>query len=61
MSKTYKVVGTQPILDNQPGETFEGNIPADREAFLIAIGGLAVVNEPKAVEKPKATKSADRF
>jgi len=53
----YKVTGTQPILNHQPGETFEGNIPHAREAFLIAIGGITVVDEPKAVDK--ATKSAD--
>ena len=54
----YKVTGTQPILNHQPGETFEAKIPTDREAFLIAIGGITVVDEPKPVDK--ATKSADR-
>ena len=58
--KTYKVVGTAPILDHQPGETFEQSIPADLEKYLIAIGGLAVVEE-KAAEEPKANKSAYRF
>jgi hypothetical protein len=57
--KTYKVVGTAPILDHQPGETFEQKIPADLEAYLLGIGGIAVVQKP--VEKPKATKSADRL
>ena len=57
MSKRYKVVGTRPILDHQPGETFTAEVPADLEAYLIGIGGLAVVG---AEEKPKALKSADR-
>ena len=56
MSKTYKVVGAQPILDHPPGSTFEQNIPADLEKSLIAIGGLAVVDG----KKSKASKSADR-
>ena len=56
MAKRYKVVGTQPILDHQPGQTFTQSIPDDLEAYLLGIGGIKVVEEPK-----KATKSADRL
>lgn len=57
MSKRYKVVGTQPILEHQPGETFEAKIPKDQEAFLIGIGGLEVVKptgKGKGDEPPKS-------
>ena len=53
--KSYKVVGSQAILDHKPGETFEAKNPADLEAYLVGIGGL------KVIEKPKALKSADRY
>ena len=43
MTKTYKVVGTAPILDHQPGETFEADIPDEQADFLVSIGGLEVV------------------
>lgn len=52
--KTYKVVGTQPVLDHQPGETFEQKIAPDLERYLIGIGALAVVE----TKKSKAAKSA---
>ena len=58
VKKTYKVTGTQPVLDTKPGGTFEADMPPDREKFLIAIGGIEIVKDkPK---EPKATKSADR-
>jgi hypothetical protein len=56
--KRYKVVGVLPILDHQPGETFEAELSPEYEATLTSIGGLAVVaDKPK--PEPKATKSAD--
>ena len=59
MPKRYKVVGSAPILDHQPGETFDATLSASFEAYLTGIGGLAVVKEEKPKE-PKASKSADR-
>jgi hypothetical protein len=63
--KRYKVVGTAPILDHQPGETFEQTIPADLEKYLIGIGGLAIVGgKAKSDNKSKATVThynADRI
>jgi hypothetical protein len=56
--KRYKVVGPLPILDHQPGETFQQEVPADLEKFLLGTGGLAVVSESKPKDE-KATKSAD--
>jgi hypothetical protein len=54
--KQYKVVGALPILDHQPGETFEAELSADYEAYLTGIGGIAeVADKPES----KATKSAD--
>lgn len=50
MTKTYKVTGSQPTLDHQPGETFKQSIPATLESFLLGIGALRVVEEDK---KPK--------
>jgi hypothetical protein len=59
--KRYKVVGTAPILDHQPGETFEAELSANFEAYLTGIGGLAVLaDKPKPKPEPKALKSADR-
>ena len=45
MSKRYKVVGSAPILDHKPGETFEADLDETNESFLVGIGGLAVVDE----------------
>jgi hypothetical protein len=57
-SKTYKVVGTQPILEHAPGETFSGVIQEDLESFLIGIGGLEVVKAERAsTSSAKASKS----
>ena len=54
---SYKVVGTAPILDHQPGETItDPDAPQEQIDFLIAIGGLAVVSEapaPEPVEPPE--------
>ena len=43
MSKRYKVVGSAPILDHKPGETFEADLDETNESYLVGIGGLAVV------------------
>lgn len=45
MSKRYKVVGSAPILDHKPGETFEADLDETNESYLVGIGGLAVVDE----------------
>lgn len=58
-TKTYKVVGTAPILDHQPGSTFEADL-SDIEDYLVSIGGLEVVDDDKPPKHPKAPKpSAD--
>ena len=56
--KTYKVVGTQPILEHAPGETFSAVIPKALESFLIGIGGLEIVKaEPAPTSAAKASKN----
>jgi hypothetical protein len=52
LSKRYKVTGTQPVLDHQPGEQFTAKIPPEQEDFLVQIGGLKVLPP----EKPKKGK-----
>jgi hypothetical protein len=42
LPKRYTVTGSQPVLDHQPGETFDADLPADQEEFLVGIGALAV-------------------
>jgi hypothetical protein len=56
--KRYKVIGTQPILEHAPGETFSTVIPKDLESFLIGIGGLEIVKaEPASAPSAKASKT----
>lgn len=43
MKKRYKVIGTAPILDHQPGETFEADLDAGAEAFWFQIGAIELV------------------
>lgn len=58
MSKRYTVTGTQPVLDHKPGESFEAEIPAEQERFLVGIGALAI---DKAERRTKSHKrNADR-
>jgi hypothetical protein len=53
---SYKVVGTAPILDHQPGETFTADLDPEQEAFLVAIGGLKRTQgeKPKVDPLPKS-------
>ena len=44
MSKRYTVIGSQPVLDHQPGETFAADLPADQERFLTLIGAIKVAS-----------------
>ena len=56
MSKRYKVVGSAPILDHKPGDTFEADLDETNESFLIGIGGLAIhqdTNEKRIEEQAK--------
>ena len=53
MSKHYKVVGSAPILDHKPGETFEADLDETNESYLVGIGGLAVVDAPGATVDAK--------
>lgn len=43
VEKRYKVVGTQPVLDHQPGEEFAATLPFDQEEAFLTYGHLAVV------------------
>lgn len=54
--KRYKVVGTQPILDHQPGEEFSAVLPKDQEKFLVDIGGIEVIKEKATAPKGKTDK-----
>jgi hypothetical protein len=45
-TRTYKVVGTSPILDHKPGETFEADLDETNESYLIGIGGIARQDKP---------------
>lgn len=56
---SYKVVGTQPVLDHAPGETFEANIPRDQLIFLFRIGAIEAVTERKKNVRDVRTKHAD--
>ena len=57
--KRYKVIGTQPILEHPPGETFRASIDKELEKFLIGIGGLEVIKDtsPSSAPSAKAAKS----
>lgn len=55
-SKTYKVVGTAPILDHQPGSTFTADL-SDIEDYLVSIGGLEIVEDDKPPKQPKPAKA----
>lgn len=46
----YKVVGAQPVLDHQPGETFE--LSEEEAAFLVQVGALKEV-KPKDVSRER--------
>ena len=50
MPKTYRVIGTAPIFDHQPGEKFTADL-SDVEGYLVSIGGLEIVEG----EKPEPT------
>jgi hypothetical protein len=53
----YKVVGTQSVLNHQPGETFTATFEGDQESFLRQIGAIREV----APESSKGDKKrADR-
>ena len=42
--KRYKVTGTAPVENHQPGETFTASFDEDREKFLRDIGAIRVVD-----------------
>lgn len=46
MPKRYTVTGSQPVLDHQPGESFDADLDPHIEAFLISIGALKLNLEP---------------
>ena len=46
-TKTYEVVGAAPVLDHQPGETFEASLDKGTEEFLMNTGALKVVQKKK--------------
>lgn len=43
-SKSYRVVGQQPVLDHQPGEKFDAKLDEAHEEFLVGIGAIEVVS-----------------
>ena len=55
MKKKYRVAGPHPVLDHEPGSTFEAEIPADQEARLLERGSLIRVlsDAPKPSNKEK--------
>ena len=46
-SKRYKVVGTQPVLGNAPGQTFIANVDQAQEDFWVQVGAVKVVGGRK--------------
>ena len=55
MKKKYRVAGPHPVLDHEPGSTFQAEIPADQEARLLERGSLIRVlsDAPKPSTKEK--------
>ena len=55
MKKKYRVAGPHPVLDHEPGSTFEAEIPADQEARLLERGSLirVLLDAPKSPNKEK--------
>lgn len=55
MKKKYRVAGPHPVLDHEPGSTFEAEIPADQEARLLERGSLirVLLDAPKPSSKEK--------
>jgi hypothetical protein len=45
MKKKFQVVGDREVLDHQPGEVFEADIPADQLARLLERGSLIRVQQ----------------
>ncbi len=60
MSKRYKVVGTQEVLDHHPGETFVAEITPGQEDFLVQIGAIKAVGGPMPDDDKDASAPADR-
>jgi hypothetical protein len=54
--KRYTVTGSQPVLDHQPGESFDADLPADQEEFLVGSGALAI---SQSVQVPGTSKSVE--
>lgn len=56
MSKRYTVIGSQPVLDHQPGDSFTAELPADQERFLTLIGALKVEHTEIPASSPEGEK-----
>jgi hypothetical protein len=41
--RRYEVTGTRPVLDHQPGEIFEADIPLEQEERLVQGGAIRVI------------------
>lgn len=50
--RRYQVTGIQPVLDHEPGEVFEADIPPVQEARLIASNALRRIEMPDPVFPP---------
>lgn len=51
--KTFRVIGTCPVLTNEPGSTFKETLSEVQEKRLIDCGALEVVGAT--VTKPKSS------
>lgn len=54
--KRYRVTGQQPVLGNEPGKTFEADLPPEQEAPLLASGAVQEVVVSHRDEKPRKQK-----
>jgi len=55
--KLYKVVGTQPVYDTQPGCEFCALLPEWQEKLLIEGGHIAPVRDEHSAQSPKGKES----
>lgn len=59
VEKTYKVVGTQAVLDHRPGEEFTATLPFDQEESYLTYGHLAVVEDQVSTETQSQQGTGD--
>jgi hypothetical protein len=54
--KTYKVLGSQPVMGHAQGEQFSANIPPPHEKRLLDRGSIKVVEKKKSTAKKTTRK-----